>query len=170
MIKTIDITITFENRDKGKRFRLKEMPAIQAERWARRALYAMLQGGFKPDQIDIDPEAGMAALAYLPIEALARMEPTMGDQLMDEMLHTCVKAIRTDQNHEMDLLQNEIVELATLAYLRAKVVELHSGFFWIDATLDSIRKRLKTPPGDRKDTPTTSTRRRTSPESSPQEK
>lgn len=161
-IKTQDITITFENRDKGKRFRLKEMPALQAERWARRALYAMLQGGFKPDQIEIDPSYGMAALAYLPLEALARMEPTMGDQLMDEMLETCVKAIRTDQNMEMDLLQNEIEEIATLVYLRAKVVELHSGFFWIDNTLDLIRKRLTTPPAEPKATPNTSTPRPTS--------
>lgn len=165
MLKTLDITIPFENRDKGVTFRIKEMPAVQAERWARRAIYAMLQGGFKPDQIEIDPKLGMAALAYLPIEALARMEPELGDQLMDEMLQTCVKVVRGG-NMEMDLLPGEPAEVGTLVYLRAKVVELHSGFFWIDNILDSIKKRLKTPPEESKDTPTTSTSPPTSRESS----
>ena len=164
MLKTQDITITFEGRDKGARFRIKEMPSIQAERWARRAVYAMIQGGFPMDRLNVDPDAGMAALAMVPIEALARMEPDMGDQLMDEMLRDCIKALRTDQSMEMDLLPGEPAELATLVYLRAKVVELHTGFFWIDNILTSIRERSKKPPEDPKATSPTPASRPTSPE------
>ncbi|MBS0368999.1 MAG: hypothetical protein JSS57_07355 [Proteobacteria bacterium] len=159
MLKTLDITITFNNRDNGARFRIKEMPAIPAERWGRRAIFAMLQGGFPLEKLNVDAEAGMAAIAMVPLEALARMDPELGDPLFDEMLHTCVKALRTDQNMEMDLLPNEPQEIATLLYLRAKVVELHTGFFWVDDILSSIRGSLKMPPAATKDTPTTSTPR-----------
>ena len=43
--KTKRVTITAEGRDKGKTFLITELPADQAERWAIRALLALIQSG-----------------------------------------------------------------------------------------------------------------------------
>lgn len=135
MRKTADVTIPIEGRDKGKLFRLTEMPALQAERWARRALHAISQGGWKLTDQNIEPGTGMAGIFMLPYDALASMQPDMADELFDEMLSTCVKIVRDKSHPDMvfDVMPStDYEEISTIIYLRGKIIELHTGFFFVE--------------------------------------
>lgn len=130
------VDITAEGRDKGKRFYLTEMPPIQAEKWAARALLALTSSG-----VDI-PEniagAGLAGVAALGFQALGRANFQAIEPLMDEMLQ-CVKIVPDPSRPEYKRALNfpppgdddseaDIEELSTLGLLRMEVFELCSGF------------------------------------------
>ena len=136
MRKTEIVTIPLEGRDKGKSFLITEMGAVQAERWATRALLAMGRSGVEvPDEMR---GAGMAAIAIYGLRALARLAYEDAQPLLDEMLR-CVKFVpNTGANFARDLLitedgeSDDIEEVQTLLYLRSKVFELHTGFSLAD--------------------------------------
>jgi len=115
-------------RDAGKRFLLTEMPASRAERWAMRALSAMIRA-----DVDI-PEnlasAGMAGLAAVSLKALSAIPQDEADLLMAEMM-ACVAYI-PDPSAPMVTRSppwdDDIEEVATRLELRRQVVELHTGF------------------------------------------
>ena len=71
--KTVDFTVTTEGRDKGKLFRITELPSSQAERWGLRAFNIMSKslGGFPPSMLG----AGMQGLTAIGISALVPREP-----------------------------------------------------------------------------------------------
>lgn len=132
--KVVDVLL--DGRDKGKRFYLTEMPPIQAEKWAARALLALTSSG-----VDI-PEniagAGLAGVAVLGFQALGRADFQAIEPLMDEMMQ-CVKIIPDPSRPEYKRTLNfpppgdddseaDIEELTTLGILRMEVFELHVGF------------------------------------------
>lgn len=124
--KEIDITITDEGRDQGKVFHIKEMPAMQAEQWAMRALMAVARSG-----VDIGQAAsgGMQALAYLGIEAITKVHFEDVKPLLDEMLD-CVSVKPNLKNLAIvrPLMEEDIEEVQTLLQIRKEVLNLHLGF------------------------------------------
>jgi len=115
------------NRDAGKAFKITEMSAVRAEKWATRALLAIADSG-----VDISPEvmrAGMGAMVAVGFRALLTTSFVDAEPLLDEMM-SCVELLpdRTRQDVTRPLDDEDIEEISTLVKLRGEVVELHTGF------------------------------------------
>lgn len=125
--KELTITITAEGRDQGKVFHLVEMPAMQAERWATRALLALAKSGVEiPEDI---ARSGLAGVASLGMKAFAGLNYYDAEPLLAEML-TCVSIIPdpSKPNVMRKDIESDIEEIATLIKLRAEVFSLHVAF------------------------------------------
>lgn len=125
--KQITVTIDTPGRDFGKAFRLTEMPASQAEKWAARAFLALAKSGVEiPDNI---ANAGLAGIATFGLKALGSMSFADAESLMDEMFQ-CV-AIVPDPARPMvvrALIEDDIEEVSTRVRLRKEVFGLHVNF------------------------------------------
>lgn len=133
-LKTKDVKIALSegNRDNGKTFRLTEMPADQAERWAIRATIAIshtdMTNAIPPEMLG----AGWAALAYGAIQCLYKLKWEELEPLLDEMM-TCLQFVGYHPDHPdrpivRPLVKEDIEEVETRFFLRAQIIELHMGF------------------------------------------
>lgn len=125
--KTQVVTITDKNRDEGKRFKLTEMSAAQAERWAMRALLAL--GKSNVDVPDDMVALGVAGLAQFGIKAFLHMSFADAEPLLAEMM-TCI-VILPDPTHpdvERKIFEGDIEEVTTLLRLRSDLFRLHVDF------------------------------------------
>jgi hypothetical protein len=123
MRKEIDVTIADEGRDKGKVFHIIEMPALRAEKWATKALFALAQAG-----VDLPADlltGGMSGIAILGIQALLNVKYQVAEPLIDEMM-TCVQI--KEAHITRPLTQDDIEETRTFFTLRGEVLKLHVGF------------------------------------------
>lgn len=123
-----DITITEQNRDFNKKFRLTEMPALRAERWATRLFLGLAKSGVDiPDNIQ---NAGMAAVAALAFKTLSGIDYEFAEPLLDEML-TCVRVLPDPRKPDLerDWIEEDFEEVTTILRLRKEVFELHTNFF-----------------------------------------
>lgn len=127
--KTLDITISDANRDRGKIFVLTEMPASRAESWAMRAGLALfhanveLPPGFDPTKLSF------AAMAEIGLHVLSGLKWEDAEPLLDEMW-SCVQ-IRPDPmkpNIVRNLIEEDIEEIGTRLRLRTEVWKLHTDF------------------------------------------
>jgi len=123
MRKTADFEVTDEGRDKGKVFRITEMAAIPASKWASRVLFAVAQAG-----VDLPAEVmagGMASIPYVGLQALLHVNYATAEPLLDELLG-CV------QVKEKAVIRartpDDIEEVATIFKLYGEVLKLHTGF------------------------------------------
>jgi hypothetical protein len=123
----VRVEATPENRDNGKLFIITEMPASQAELWALRVFQALAKSGV--DIGDVDQSSGMAGIAFMGIKALAGMNFSDAQFLMDEMFK-CIKIAPSSVDHGVQraLIEEDIEEVSTRLLLRRKVLELHTGF------------------------------------------
>lgn len=121
--KTKQVTITTEGRDKGRTYLITEMPATQAEKWAMRAMSALLKSGvYVPDSV---LDRGLAGIAAVGIKGLMGMQFQDAEPLMDEMF-ACIQIVEPAITRK--LTENDIEEVATRLLLRSEVIELHVGF------------------------------------------
>jgi hypothetical protein len=130
--KTIVVTIAAEGRDKGKQFFLEELPARQAERWARRALAQMINAGAHiPEGIE---NSGWAGLLTMGLRGLLGTSGPEVDALHDELL-SCVTILPDPARPEIKrpLIAEDIEEIATLGFLKDEVFKLHANFSVRDA-------------------------------------
>lgn len=124
-----DITLTDEyRRDRGKTFRLTEMPASQAEEWAYRCFLGFMNSGIEvPEDVRAQGIAGIASLGF---KALMGIQWETAKPLLDEMWQ-CVSVVPNPQTHA-DLtrppVEEDVEEVSTRAFLRAEVYALHVGF------------------------------------------
>ena len=130
MLRTADITITEEGRrDAGKVFRLTEMPAFYAEKWAARALIALAKAGVELPEGAAD--AGFAGLAAVGIRKLGTLAWADAEPLLDEMLG-CIQVVPDPQRkllvRAMLPQAGDIEEISTLVQLRLEVLKLHLDF------------------------------------------
>ena len=139
MRKTKIVTVQTEGRDKGKQFKLTEMAADRAERWATRAFFAMTANG-----VDVPPEIvnlGMGAIAAVGVRSLMTMQFEEAAILLDEMME-CVEALpdprRPDFTRPID--SDDTEEVTTRLMLRSEVFELHTGFS-VAAFLSELGKK-----------------------------
>lgn len=122
--KQATVTISAEGRDKGKVFVLTELSAYDAEDWAGRALFALMNAGVEiPDNI---AEAGLAGVAALGIKAIVKLPFDSAKPLLDKMMG-CVQ-IQPSPNVVRALIDDDIEEVATLLQLRKQVLGLHMDF------------------------------------------
>lgn len=115
------------NRDFGKLFLIREMPARQAERWAMRALLAVARSGVDlPENI---VGGGMQSIAMLGIQAIMRVRFEDVEDLLDELME-CVSIVPDPKKPKLvrDLSEDDIEEVKTMIILRKEVIELHVGF------------------------------------------
>lgn len=123
--KTATVTISAEGRDKGKVFVLTELSAYEAEDWAGRALFALMNAGVEiPDNI---AEAGLAGVAAMGLKAIAKLPFDSAKPLLDKMMG-CVQ-IQPSPTVVRALIADDIEEVATLLHLRKQVLGLHLDFF-----------------------------------------
>jgi hypothetical protein len=159
--KVKDVTIIAEGRDKGKVFRLTELPADQTERWAIRVMNA---GAKVPGSIpDYFLQAGIQGMTAIALSAFARADWHDIEPLLNEMF-TCIQVVPSP-SVVRPLIPDDIEEVATRIQLRREVLELHTGFFesalnWI---LTAIQ--LSSPPSPAENNMQNT---QTSPASSPQ--
>lgn len=123
--KQLTVTIGVEGRDKGKVFILTELSAYEAEEWAGRALFSLMNAGVEiPDNI---AEAGLAGVAAMGMKAIAKLPFESAKPLLDKMMD-CVQ-IQPSPNVTRELMSGDVEEVATLFTLRKKVLGLHLDFF-----------------------------------------
>lgn len=128
--RTLTVTIDTEGRDKGKVFKLTEMAADQAERWATRALLALTNAGALLPVATAE-DMNMALFAAAGIQALGQLKFETAKPLLDEMM-TCVQYqpprpdLPLQQLFAGDMCQVE--EVKTFFRLRMEVLTLHTGF------------------------------------------
>ena len=128
--KEATITIEAEGRDKGKIYYLREMSAVQVEKWAARAIIALTRGG-----VNIPPEVaagGIASIAAIGYGALGGLQFAEVEPLLDDMMR-CVVGITPDPATNATVrrplqVDDDIEEVATILRLRAELFELHTGF------------------------------------------
>lgn len=114
-----------DNRDAGRSYLLTEMPALQAERWGRRAVGAMSR-----QELDVREEfgkLGMLGFYLLGLQALAAGDMDAIDTLMDEMLPQ-IQIIESQAVTRPLGGDGDIWEVSTLILLRKELIELHMGF------------------------------------------
>ena len=103
------------------------MPAMQAEKWATRALIALTKSGVEiPDDI---ASSGLAGIAMLGMKAISGINFYEAEPLLDEMLD-CVEIIpdKNNRNFKRSDIQTDIEEVSTLFKLRSEVFNLHTNF------------------------------------------
>ena len=123
MRKTVDITGIA--RDESKVYRITEMSAFKAEKWAMRALWAIAGSGVDiPDNISTAP---LAKLIEIGFSSLAKIPFTIAEPLLNEMLD-CVTVVLPDASTRK-LLPDDIEEFRTILKLRKEVIALHVDFF-----------------------------------------
>lgn len=123
-----------DGRDKGKQFLLTEKPALQGEKWAARALCAMVNAGVQiPDELVGAGMAGIAAVGVGRMTSAGFRFPEL-EPLMDEMMG-CVQVLVSppDTSHVLPLSDDDIDEIPTVLKLRKEVLLLHLGFLSADA-------------------------------------
>jgi len=125
--KTLTYTVETEGRDQGKVFKLTEMSAADAENWAIRAFFAIMNAGVDvPDEI---AEMGMAGLAEIWTTAIAGVSYEAAKPLLEEMMD-CVQRIPdpSKPNVVRALDDSDIEEVKTRLLLRKAVFNLHVDF------------------------------------------
>lgn len=133
-LKTLDYQITTPGRDLNKTFRLTEMPAAQGEKWAMRALLALVAGGVDlPEGFE---DSGMAGLATVGLRALSGLQWKDAEPLLDEMM-ACVQVLPDSKKSYLvrPLLEGDIEEVRTRIELRTQVWKLHTDFLMPGAEL-----------------------------------
>ena len=128
-------------RDIGKTFRITEMDAISAEKWAWR-FFIVIKGtsGQLPANLE---QLGMVAVAIAGVNALlaADVDWTLAEPRLDELIE-CVRIIRDPRHPDIatDLtgIGNEISEPRTVAWLRSEVIRVHTDFSPADALLSLV--------------------------------
>jgi hypothetical protein len=127
MRKELTVTIADEGRDKGKVFRLTEKSAIEIDKWANRAIHAIVRaGGVLPDEIQ---KMGIIGILAVGFQRLMHIPWSDLEPLLDELI-TCVQIVPTPSqpNVVRKLFPNDIEEVSTLRFLREQVFALHVGF------------------------------------------
>ena len=114
-------------RDADKVYRITEMPAVKAEKWALKALWAVASAGVDiPEDVTNAP---LAKLAEFGLKALAKVPFHIVEPLLDEML-TCVEVL-TDAGVRK-LIADDFQDVKTILKLRKEVLSFHVDFFTQD--------------------------------------
>lgn len=125
-------------RDRGKTFRITEMPASEAEEWALHALTLVAQVG-----VDL-PEGvanyGWAGMAIVGLDALMKVDFVRAKPLLDRMM-ACVQIVPDPAKpFPHRVTDDDVEEVQTRLWLRDKVFELHSNF----SVAAGLRRMLET--------------------------
>ena len=133
MRKVIIYTVSDEGRDTGKKFKITEMPAFQAHKFALKAFSKAVRAGMNtPKGAE---SSGMMALAKAGYSILVAMPFELSEELFDE-LFACVQVV-TSANIVRSVDSSDIEEIQTILKLNKAVYELHVDFFPAGSQLTS---------------------------------
>jgi len=125
--KTVTYKVTAKGRDLGKVFLLTELSTADAEDWAMRAFFALMNSGVDiPDDV---AEMGLAGIASIGLGALGKIDYEKARPLLDKMMQ-CVQIIPDPSRPNVlrALDPTDIEEVATRLLLRKEVFALHVDF------------------------------------------
>ena len=123
----INYKVKEEGRDKGKTFVITEMQADKAERWAMKALLAVIKTNPEiPEDFEL---SGMAGIAQVGLKALAGVEWEQAEPLLNEMME-CVEFMPDSSKPQIvrKLFDGDIEEIMTRINLRKEILQMHVGF------------------------------------------
>lgn len=121
-----------ESRDNGREFLIVEMSALRAEKWATKALLALVSSGADIGE-DVNINSGIEELAKVGIKSLMGLKYEYLEPLLDEMFE-CMYYLRkpgdtsSRQQLSVENCENFIEDTATILKLRAETLSLHLGF------------------------------------------
>lgn len=126
MRKTVDVAGV--GRDSARVYRITEMSAFKAEKWAIRALWVIAAKGIDlPDVLDNAP---FAELIKTGLTALFKVDFKDAEPLLDEMM-ACVTLV-TEAGTRQLIMSDDFADPRTLIKLRKEVFNLHTDFFTED--------------------------------------
>ncbi len=119
--------IEIDDRGQMLTFKIKEMSAIQLERWLIRALLLIAGSGTGvPDGSDL--KATGAFLADKGLAALGNIDMDKAQPLLDELLACCARVIENVEERCTPESVGYIQDVKTLFALRTEAVKLNLGF------------------------------------------
>lgn len=126
MLKTKDIAGV--GRDSARVYRITEMPAFRAEKWAIRALWLIAgTGSDLPESLDNVPFAEFVRRGFT---ALFKVDFKDAEPLLDELL-LCAEIV-TKAGVRKLILNDDFEDPRTLLLLRKEIFALHTDFFTDD--------------------------------------
>ncbi|GBR56504.1 hypothetical protein [Gluconobacter sphaericus] len=129
-LKEITVVCPHEGADKGKRFAITRMSAIEADKWGRHCLQAAAASG--ADIPGVAAGGGLAAVAAAGIGIFAAIRPERMDELLDRLMQT-VELLPDPSNPATRLpwavAQTQIEEIPTIGWLQTEAFKLHVDFF-----------------------------------------
>ena len=136
-----------KNRDNGKTFKVTEMPADQAERWAIRCLLVFARASTKmPEDFAASGMAGLHAsipgLLLQGMQSLGGIAYEDAEPLLDEMMG-CVEFKPPGVETCFSLRGTgitQVEEVSTLLKLRYEVLQVHLNFSLADALSTSSKE------------------------------
>lgn len=121
------VTIDADGRDKGKVFEIKELPALQVEKWGHKTLCALAKKGvIIPDEV---MKMGLIGVMMVGPNEFHRIDWVDLEPLLDEMFSS-VRYIPTPSNANIStpIMIDTIMEVSTLTLLRGAIFRVHLGF------------------------------------------
>lgn len=130
-----------ESRDADKVFFITEMPAVQGDAWAKRALLALSRVNFDLNALGNIENLGMEGVAALGAQFLSSLKWEDAEPLLAELL-ACVQAVRDPKNTNLRVPLNQgsyedIEEISTISKLQMEVFQLHVNFSTLAGHLKS---------------------------------
>lgn len=156
MRKVLNYVVTAEGRDKGKTYVITEMDADRAEKWAMRALLAMVNSG-----MDVPESAltgGWAGLAQIGFKGLFAIRWDLLEPLLDEMLQ-CIQFMPDPRTPHVirAIFPGDIEEIATLPKIRWEILKLHADF--LEPVARSVSEQMAAAAAGQKSKPTKTRRK-----------
>ena len=135
---TKEVTIQ-TGRDAGKTFIIELMKAVPTEKWAMRAIMAMIQSGMEiPDDV---ASMGLAGVASMGIKAIGGIRWDLAEPLLDEMLN-CIKI--KEPLITRKLTDEDLQEVSTILKLRMEAISFHWDFYGGGSPLTSQESEAQT--------------------------
>ncbi|MBO1325344.1 hypothetical protein K2X14_11605 [Acetobacter sp. TBRC 12305] len=127
-IKEVTVTVPQDGADKGKRFVITRMSAIEADKWGRHCLQAAIASG--ADIPGVMAGAGLAGVAAAGLNIFGVMDPARMDALIDELMR-CISVQPDPANPALRraLHDSDIEEIPTVGWLQKEAFALHVDFF-----------------------------------------
>jgi hypothetical protein len=131
-LKTKIVTIE-KGRDKGKSFKITEMPAIQADEWAHHLLEQATLSGVDLKNVNIlnldtKSMAGMIEIGAAIITIIGRIPREESRALKFDLLDRCVQIIPKAGEPRMCMWDQEIKDFENFTILAAHAVGIHINF------------------------------------------
>jgi hypothetical protein len=129
-IKEVIVVCPHDGEDKGKRFKITRMSALDADRWGRHCLQAAAASG--GDIPGVVQGGGLAAVASAGIGIFAAMDPARMDVLLDRLMEQ-ISLAPNPANPSVTMpwvvACTQIEEIRTIGWLQAEAFKLHVDFF-----------------------------------------
>ena len=131
-LKTTVFTIE-KGRDKGKAFKITEMPAMQADEWAHKLLEQAATSGVNLKDVDVlklDTKSmtGMIEIGAAIFTVLGRIPFEISRELKFDLLNRCVQIVPSSGEPRMCIWDQEIKDFANFTILAMQVLKIHTGF------------------------------------------